>query len=106
EERVCYADLAVRVEGLAAALRGLGVGPEVGVAIFLERGADLVVSLLAVLASGGFYVPLDPRYPGDRLGFMIEDSGCRAILTQGSLAGRLPAGRAAVVRLDVASDLA
>ena len=66
-ERLSYAGLASRVAELARHLRGLGVGPEVPVGIFLPRRTELVVALLATLGAGGFYVPLDPAYPEERV---------------------------------------
>ncbi len=99
EERLSYAALEARAEALAGALRGLGVGPEVGAGIFLERKAELVVALLATLKAGGFYVPLDPAYPAERVGFMLEDSRCAVVLTDTDLQGRLD-GRARTVLLD------
>ena len=104
EERHSYAGLAARVTALARSLRGLGVGPEVPVGIFLERGAELVVALLATLEAGGFYVPLDPAYPAERVGFMLADSGCAVVLTRTALEAKLPEHRARVVPLDTALD--
>jgi amino acid adenylation domain-containing protein len=95
-----YAELEERSARLARRLRGLGAGPEVAVAVCLERRADLIVSLLAVLRSGSFYVPLDPRYPADRLGFLIEDSGARVVVTQSRLAAGLPPSAAVQLLVD------
>jgi amino acid adenylation domain-containing protein len=94
--------LNARANRLAHRLRRLGVGPEERVAVCLERGIDLVVSLLAVLKSGGAYVPLDPAYPADRLDAMLRDSGARVVLTRESLRAKLaeaPAG-AYLLRLE------
>ncbi len=102
DERFTYADLLARSGRLAAVLRELGVGPEARVGVCLERGAALVVALLAVLAAGGAYVPLDPTYPEERLGLMLRDSGARVLLTQENLIDRLPAPGARVVLLDAA----
>ncbi len=99
EERLSYAGLEERAEALARSLRGLGVGPEVGVGIFLPRETELVVALLATLKAGGFYVPLDPAYPAERVGFMLEDSGCAVVLTDTDLHGRVH-GLARTVLLD------
>jgi amino acid adenylation domain-containing protein len=85
-----YAELAARSARLAERLCALGLGPEMGVAVCLERTADLVVALLAVLRAGAFYVPLDPRYPAERLRFLVEDSGARIVVMHSSLADRLP----------------
>ncbi|MEU3521413.1 amino acid adenylation domain-containing protein [Streptomyces sp. NPDC006654] len=81
-----YRDLNERAGLLAHHLRTLGVGPESVVGVCLHRGTDLVVALLAVLKAGGAYLPLDPDYPADRLAFMLEDSGARAVITDPGLA--------------------
>ncbi|HSK80241.1 MAG TPA: amino acid adenylation domain-containing protein, partial [Thermoanaerobaculia bacterium] len=99
-QRLTYAELHDAVEALARELRALGVGPEVAVGVCLERSADLVVSLLATLAAGGFYVPLDPAYPAERLAFMLEDSGCAVVVTRTGLLPRLPEHEAHVIALD------
>ncbi|HEY0857581.1 MAG TPA: amino acid adenylation domain-containing protein, partial [Albitalea sp.] len=85
-----YAALNERANRLARHLRGLGVRADARVAICMERSADLVVAMLAVLKAGGGYVPLDPGYPPQRLAFMVEDCAPAAVLTDGRL-GALPA---------------
>ncbi|MDN5881834.1 MAG: amino acid adenylation domain-containing protein, partial [Nitrosospira sp.] len=77
-----YAELNRRSNRLAHRLIGLGVRPEVKVGIAVERSIEMIVGLLAILKSGGGYVPLDPAYPRDRLSYMVEDSGIRLLLTQ------------------------
>ncbi|MET0396001.1 MAG: amino acid adenylation domain-containing protein, partial [Longimicrobiaceae bacterium] len=95
-----YRELHERAARLAGRLRARGVGPEVRVAVFLDRSAELAVSLLAVLQAGGAFVPLDPAYPAGRLAYLLEDSGAAVVLTRAELAGALPAGSAAVVCVD------
>ncbi|HSF38965.1 MAG TPA: non-ribosomal peptide synthase/polyketide synthase [Thermoanaerobaculia bacterium] len=95
-----YGELDGRAERLADCLRALGVGPEVTVGVCLERSPQLLVALLGVLKAGGAYVPLDPGYPAERLAFMLEDSGAAVVLSESSVAGKLPESRAQVVRLD------
>jgi amino acid adenylation domain-containing protein len=99
-EEVTYTDLNGRANRLAHHLRGMGVGPEVRVALCLERGSDMVVGLLGVLKAGGAYVPLDPSYPAERLAYMLQDSGAAVLLTQERLRGLLPEHAGPVVCLD------
>ena len=96
-----YRQLDDRAERLAERLRALGVGPEVMVAVCLERSFELIVALLGILKAGGAYVPLDPNYPAERLVFIREDTGARVILTQRGVCDSLGAmGSAQVVYLD------
>ncbi|HEX6040396.1 non-ribosomal peptide synthetase, partial [Longimicrobium sp.] len=96
-ERVTYAALNARANRLAHHLRRRGVGPEVRVGLCMERGVEMVVSLLAILKAGGAWVPLDPAHPAERLERMLADSGAAVLLTQDRLRARLPAGAGARV---------
>ncbi|WP_164021881.1 non-ribosomal peptide synthetase, partial [Pyxidicoccus trucidator] len=89
-----------QVNQLAQALRQRGVGPEVRVALCLERGVDLVVAVLAILKAGGAYVPMDPASPHERLAFMLQDCGARLVLTQRQLAARLEGAGVETMCLD------
>jgi amino acid adenylation domain-containing protein len=100
DQRLTYQQLNERASQLARHLHGLGVGPEVRVAIMVERSVEMVLAVLAVLKAGGAYVPLDPAYPSERLRFMLEDSQARVLLTKSHLAGLLDAGSAQVVWMD------
>ena len=99
-ESLTYAELEARSNQLAHLLRGMGVGPEVRVGLCLERGVEMVVSILAVLKAGGAYVPLDPEYPSERLAFLLEDSAVPVLLTHERLLERLPGHAAEVVCVD------
>ncbi len=102
--RLSYAELERRAARLAHFLAGRGVGPDVRVALCMERGPDQVVALLAVLQAGGCYVPLDPAYPRERLAHVLRDSGARVLLTEAHLAPALPPSGADTVVLDDVRD--
>ena len=85
-----YADLAAAAGRLAHRLRRLGVGPEVAVAVLLERSPELVATLLGVLAAGGFFVPLDPAHPPERLAAQVARTGARVAVTLERWLPRLP----------------
>ena len=103
ERLISYAELAQRADRLAAALQDRGIGPDDIVAIFAERGAEQMVSILAVLKAGGAYLPLDPSYPAQRLAFMIADAAPRLVLSTGHPPKGLPGD---VPVLDVSQPLA
>jgi amino acid adenylation domain-containing protein len=91
-ETLSYGALNERANRLAHHLAGLGVRPETRVGICLERGTEMIVSVLAVLKAGGAYVPLDPAYPAERLAFVLADAAVPVLVTQESLRAALPAG--------------
>jgi surfactin family lipopeptide synthetase A len=90
ETEISYQELDERSNRLAHFLRGEGVGPDVVVGICLERGIEMVIGVLAILKSGGAYLPLDPGYPPARLIYMVEDSKAPVVITQSSLKHLLP----------------
>jgi amino acid adenylation domain-containing protein len=77
---VSYGELERRSGGLAARLRRLGVGPEVVVAVAIERSAELVVAAVGIARAGGVYLPLDPATPRERLAFVLADSQAPVLL--------------------------
>jgi amino acid adenylation domain-containing protein len=99
-KRMSYGELEAQSNRLAHHLRGLEVGPENRVALFLGNSAQSVVGILGVLKAGGAYVPLDVSLPADRLAFMLADAGVKLVVTLRELMGRLPAGHPQTVCLD------
>ncbi|WP_168211427.1 non-ribosomal peptide synthetase [Actinosynnema sp. ALI-1.44] len=95
--RVTYRELDESANRLAHDLIAAGVRPGDLVAVFLERGPEMITGLLAALKAGGAYLLLDPAFPDDRLTTLATGSGAAAFVTHSELADRLPTG---VVRLD------
>ncbi len=101
-DALTYRELNERANRLAHLLAAHGVERGVTVGVCLEWRLELVVALLATLKAGGVYVPLDPSLPSDRLAYMAEDAGLRAVVTSAGLADRMPPG--AAVRVDVDAE--
>ena len=95
-----YAQLEQRATELAARLQAAGVKRGDLVGIHLERSADMVAGLLGILKCGAAYVPMDPAFPAERLGFMVEDAHMPVILSQTSLHRELPVSGAKVLLTD------
>ncbi|MFE4454560.1 amino acid adenylation domain-containing protein [Streptomyces sp. NPDC056796] len=79
-ERLTYAQLRDISHGTAGVLAGLGVGAEDGVGVLLGRSAATVTASLAVLRTGAAYVPLDPRWPAERLTRVAEVASLRVLI--------------------------
>lgn len=90
DQRLNYGELNARANQLARYLRRKGAGPEVSIAICVERSIEMIVGLLAILKAGAAYVPLEPNYPLERMSFIIDDSQAGLVLTQTSLSALLP----------------
>ncbi|QRO01038.1 non-ribosomal peptide synthase/polyketide synthase [Archangium violaceum] len=99
-QKLTYRELEERANKLGNHLRGLGVGPEVRVALSVERSLELVVGMLGILKAGGVYVPLEPSYPAERLAYMMRDAGVSVVLTQEHIADELPAQGELLLCLD------
>ncbi|MEV0688551.1 AMP-binding protein, partial [Nocardia sp. NPDC050378] len=74
DERLTYRELNARANCLAHELIGRGVGAGDVVALVLPRSSDLVVAVLGVLKAGAAFLPVDPEYPSERIGFMLGDA--------------------------------
>ncbi|HBW33510.1 non-ribosomal peptide synthetase [Anabaena sp. FACHB-709] len=89
-QKLTYSELNTKANQLAYHLKSLGVQPEIAVGICVHRSLDFIIGILAILKAGGFYVPLDPTYPQERLEFLIEDAQIQVILTQQQHIPQLP----------------
>jgi amino acid adenylation domain-containing protein len=101
-----YDGLNQRANRIAHHLQAVGLRPGQGVALCMQRSGDLIAALLAVLKAGGFYIPMDPGFPAQRLQHMVEDAR-PAFMVVDSLS-QLPQGLSleATVLLDLAAQAA
>ena len=101
-EELTYEELAIRSWALARYLRAKGLRGEQLVGVCLERTPRLLVALLGILQAGGAYIPLDPRYPRERLKWVLEDARAAWLLTEESLLDAMQAieSECSVISLD------
>ncbi|MGG0823585.1 amino acid adenylation domain-containing protein [Paenibacillus turicensis] len=81
DKQMTYFQLNERANQLARTLRHLGVVPNDLVALVTERSMEMIVGILAILKAGGAYVPINPEYPDHRIGYMLQDSSPKIVLT-------------------------
>ena len=99
-ESLTYRDLNRKANALANRLREQGVTTGALVAICVERSFDMMISLLAILKTGGAYLPLDPAFPQKRLAMILEDAQPTLLLTQPFLVESLPKSDVKIVFCD------
>ena len=92
-----YRELDEASNRLAHLLVGHGAGPGQCVALLLDRSAEAIVAILAVLKSGAAYLPIDPMLPDVRIEFMLSDAAPVAAVSSAGLAGRLAGSGVAVI---------
>ncbi|MEW2165596.1 non-ribosomal peptide synthase/polyketide synthase [Streptomyces sp. NPDC007084] len=81
DERLTYRELDARATQFAERLTALGVRAERAVGVLMDRSVDLVLAQLALVRTGGVYVPLDGRAPHERLRRMLSEAGATLLLT-------------------------
>lgn len=85
DNRFTYRELNHRSNQLARTLRENGIKDESLVGIMVEPSLDMMVAIIAILKAGGAYLPLDSKYPKDRIKYILKDSGAEILLTQADL---------------------
>jgi len=89
-----------RVNRLARRLRLYGAGPDVRIALSLDRSVEMIIAIFAVLKAGAAYVPLEPGHPDDRINAILADSNPAAIVTAQNHVSRFSAHSTPVIAID------
>ncbi|MDF2801028.1 MAG: hypothetical protein K0S61_931 [Anaerocolumna sp.] len=84
-DKVTYRQLNNMANQLANKLSERNIGYQDIVPILLERGYMQIVSMFGIMKLGAVYLPVDPKYPQDRIDFILEDSKSNLIITESSL---------------------
>ncbi|HXP02138.1 MAG TPA: amino acid adenylation domain-containing protein, partial [Luteibacter sp.] len=80
-----YAELDARSDRVAAALAAAGVEPGSYVALLMERSVESIVVVFGVLKAGAAYLPIDTRWPVERVAFALRDADVAAIVADEGL---------------------
>ncbi len=82
-KKMSYQELNEKSNQLARVLLSMGgKGADNFIAICLERSFEMMIGILAILKSGGAYMPIDPFYPEDRVNYILDNSKCKFVLTK------------------------
>ncbi|AYG80698.1 Linear gramicidin synthase subunit D [Streptomyces hundungensis] len=106
DDELTYGQLDARANQLARLLIACGAGPEGIVALALADPVEMTVAVFAVLKAGAAYLPVDPKYPADRIAFMLADSAPSLLVTTAALADRLPEPGCGTLLLDLPTTAA
>ncbi len=85
EHTLTYRELDEKTDRLAVHLQGMGLGPERIAGILVEPSLEMFVGAIAALKAGAAYLPIDAKYNGERVRFMLEDSKAMVLLTHREL---------------------
>lgn len=100
DKKLTYKELNEKANSLARYLRENGIGRNDLVGIMVNRSLEMIISILAVLKAGGAYIPIDPTYPEDRIGYMLDSSKAKILLTQKHLQEKITFENKTLVDLD------
>jgi amino acid adenylation domain-containing protein/non-ribosomal peptide synthase protein (TIGR01720 family) len=78
-----YRELDEKSDTLAHFLRQKGVRPETIVGLMIEPGPGMVIAILGIWKAGGAYLPLDVKFPRERIVSMLDDTRVSLVLTTG-----------------------
>jgi acyl-CoA ligase (AMP-forming) (exosortase A-associated) len=76
-----YADLAARIECVAAGLVALGMARSDRVAVYLDKRIETVAALFGISAAGGVFVPVNPVLKPAQVVHILTDCGVRILIT-------------------------
>lgn len=101
-----YRELDQQSNQLAHLLRRHGIRKGDRVGIYFPRTVESVVSMFGVLKAGGIYVPLDPQQPAQRIQYIIDNCGIRALVTTREKLWNLAAATVEKLEFSVFTDRA
>ncbi|MEL4897612.1 amino acid adenylation domain-containing protein [Crocosphaera sp. Alani8] len=82
DQQLTYQELDRKTNQLANYLQRFGVQPDTLIGLCVERSLGMIIGILAILKSGGAYVPIDTNSPPERINLLLEDTKINLLLTQ------------------------
>jgi amino acid adenylation domain-containing protein len=104
DQTFTYGELNARANRLAHFLRKCGVGPNVPVPLFVERSAEMIIGMVAIMKAGGCYVPLLHDDPQARIAHLLAEIQSPALLTTEKLRSHLPEYNGKIVLFDTSFE--
>ena len=93
ERNITYKELNEKANGLANYLiENYNIQNQEKIGIFLDKSLESIVAILAIIKTGAVYVPIDIKYPKDRIEYILQDTKCRVTLTDKKHETELPEG--------------
>ncbi len=89
DKKLNYREVNEKANTLAWKLRNKGIKEEELVGIMVERSLEMIIGILAILKTGAAYVPIDPKYPSERINYILKDSKCSMCLSRKELAEKI-----------------
>lgn len=89
QQSLTYVELNARSNQLARELQGYGILPGDHVALFVDRSIEMVVGALAIMKAGAVFVPIEAKFPDQRVQFILDNSQAKLIVSKRALADRL-----------------
>jgi non-ribosomal peptide synthetase-like protein len=99
-DTITYSDLNEKANRLARFLRTLGLGASDLAGIFLSRTPDMYIAMLGILKAGAAYIPIDPKYPAERVRFILTDCNSKILISTSDKTDKLGSVNCQRVLLD------
>ncbi|MBN1050271.1 non-ribosomal peptide synthetase [Clostridium botulinum] len=82
DKKLTYKVLNEKANSLARILRNKGVKADSIVGIMVDRSLEMIIGIMGILKAGGAYLPIDPKYPKNRIEYILKDSGTKMLLSK------------------------
>jgi iturin family lipopeptide synthetase A len=97
DQKITYKALELFTSLFALVLKKKNVKNREIIALALESSVEMAIGILGILKTGGSYLPIDIRYPKERVNFMLKDSGAKIVISEKSIAYKQDAGKTLII---------